>query len=149
MIEIEPDFFGAYWLKGAIYLNEGEYEKAVEELKKAASLGGHQIVLSDLGSAYGLAGKKDKAAAILDRMLEMQRREYVPAICIARVYSRIGENEKAIEWLEKAFEERNGEMVFLKGEITGAADSDSLKSLGSNPTLIELLQKMKLPRQTK
>jgi tetratricopeptide (TPR) repeat protein len=117
-------------------------------LKKAASLGGHQIVLSDLGSAYGLAGKKDKAAAILDRMLEMQRQEYVPAICIARVYSRIGENEKAIEWLEKAFEERNGEMVFLKGEITGAADSDSLKSLGSNPKLIELLQKMKLPRLT-
>ena len=60
MIEIEPDFFGAYWLKGAIYLSEGEYEEAVEELKKAVSLGGHQIVLADLGSAYGLAGKKTK-----------------------------------------------------------------------------------------
>ncbi len=145
MIEMEPDFYGAHWLKGAIYLSEGKYEEAVEELKKAVSLGGHQIVLADLGSAYGLAGKKDKAAVILDQLLEMRRREYVPAICMARVYSRIGENNKAIEWLEKAFEERNGEMVFLKGEIAGAADGDSLNSLGSDPKLIDLLRKMNLP----
>jgi adenylate cyclase len=145
MIEIEPDFYGAYWLKGAICLSEGEYEEAVEELRKAVSLGGHQIVLADLGSAYGLAGKKATAEAILDQLLEMRQRAYVPAICIARVYNRIGENEKTIEWLEKAFEERNGEMVFLKGEITGAADGDSLSSLGNDPKLRDLLQKMKLP----
>lgn len=34
MIEIEPDFHGAYWVKGAIHLSEGEYERAVEQLKK-------------------------------------------------------------------------------------------------------------------
>jgi serine/threonine-protein kinase len=145
MIEIEPGFFGAYWLKGAIYLSEGKYEEAVEELKKAVSLGGHQIVLADLGSAYGLAGKKEEAAVILDQLLEMRRREHVPAICVARVYSRIGENDKAIEWLEKAFEEKNAEMVFLKGEIAGAAEGDSLNSLGSDPRLIDLLRKMNVP----
>lgn len=145
MIEIEPDFFGAYWLKGAIYLSEGEYEEAVGELRKAVSLGGHQIVLADLGSAYGLAGKKDEAAVILDQLLEMRRREHVPAICVARVYSRIGENDTAIEWLEKAFEEKNGEMVFLKGEIDGSAKGDPLNSLGNDPRLIDLLRKMNLP----
>lgn len=145
IIEIEPDFYGAYWLKGAIHLSEGEYEAAVEELKRAVALGGHQIVLADLGSAYSLAGQADEAAAVLDRLLEMRRREYVPAICLARIYSRIGENNKALEWLETAFEERNGEMVFLKGEIAGAAAGDSLNSLDSDPRLIELLRKMKLP----
>ncbi|CAN5758563.1 hypothetical protein BH20ACI3_BH20ACI3_24840 [soil metagenome] len=145
MIEIEPEFYGTYWLKGAIYLSEGEYEAAVEELEKAVSLGGHQIVLADLGSAYGLAGEQDKAAVVLDQLLEMRRRDYVPAICLARIYSRIGEHNEAIEWLEKAFEERNGEMVFLKGEIAGAADDDALNSLGSDPKLIDLLRQMNLP----
>jgi len=145
MIEIEPDFFGAYWLKGAIYLSEGEYEKAVEELKKAVSLGGHSIVLADLASAYSLAGKKEETAAILDQLLEMRRLNYVPAICMARIYSRIGENEKAIGWLEKAFEERNGELVFLKGEIAGAAEGDVLHSLADDSRLVDLLQKMNLP----
>jgi tetratricopeptide (TPR) repeat protein len=146
MIEIEPDFYGAYWLRGAIHLSGGEYEDAVEELKKAVSLGGRQIVLADLGSAYGLAGKKEEAAAILDQLLEMRRQEYVPAICIARVYCRVGENDKTIEWLEKAFEERNGEMVLLKGEISGAAKGDSLSSLGKDPRLANLLRKMNLPQ---
>ncbi|MEP6705500.1 MAG: tetratricopeptide repeat protein, partial [Acidobacteriota bacterium] len=120
MIELKPDFYGAYWLKGAICLTEGNYDEAIVELKKGVSLGGHHTVLADLGSAYGLAGRKDEAADILTQLLEMRRQEYVSAICIARVYSRIGENDKAIEWLEKAVEERNGEMLFLKGEIDGA-----------------------------
>ncbi len=145
MIEVEPDFYGCYWLRGAIYLSEGEYDNAVNELKKAVSLGGRQIVLADLGSAYGLAGKNDEATAILGQLLEMRQREYVPAICMARIYSRIGENDKAIDWLEKAFEERNAEMVFLKGEIDGAAQGDSLNSLGNDPRMIDLLQKMNLP----
>ncbi len=145
MIDVEPDFYGCYWLRGAIYLSEGEYDNDVNELKKAVSLGGRQIVLADLGSAYGLAGKNDEATAILGQLLEMRQREYVPAICMARIYSRIGENDKAIDWLEKAFEERNAEMVFLKGEIDGAAQGDSLNSLGNDPRMTDLLQKMNLP----
>ncbi|HJZ12601.1 MAG TPA: hypothetical protein VJ521_10645, partial [Acidobacteriota bacterium] len=136
MIEVEPDFYGSYWLRGAIYLSEGECDNAVNELKKAVSLGGRQIVLADLGGAYGLAGKNDEATAILGQLLEMRQQAYVPAICMARIYSRIGENDKAIDWLEKAFEEKNGEMVFLKGEIDGAAKGDSLKSLGNDPRVI-------------
>jgi adenylate cyclase len=145
MIEVEPDFYGCYWLRGAVYLSEGEYETAVNSLKKAVSLGGRQVVLADLGAAYGLAGKDGEATEILNQLLEMRQREYVPAICMARIYSRIGENDKAIDWLEKAFEEKNGEMVFLKGEIYGAAQGDSLNSLGNDPRVIGLLQKMNLP----
>ncbi len=80
MIDVEPDFYGSYWLRGAIYLSEGEYDNAVNELKKAVSLGGRQIVLADLGGAYGLAGRTDEAKAILGQLLEMRQREYVPAI---------------------------------------------------------------------
>ena len=143
MIEMEPDFYGAYWLKGAIHLSNGEYMEAIDEFQRAVSRGGHQIVLADLASAYALAGKKEKAGEILERLLEMRQQDYVPAICMARVYSRIGENEKAMDWFEKAFDERNGELVFLKSEIAGAAENDPLKNLGNDARLIELLQKMK------
>jgi tetratricopeptide (TPR) repeat protein len=146
MIEIAPDFYGAYWLKGAIRLAEGRYGDAIEELKRAVALGGHQIVVADLASAYGLAGRTEDAATILDQLLEMRRSHYVPAICIARVYCRLGETEKAIEWLETAFDERNGEMVFLRGEIAGAAVGDSLHRLGSDPRVQDLLRRMNLPQ---
>jgi serine/threonine-protein kinase len=145
MIEVEPEFYGCYWLRGAIYLSEGEYDNAINDLKKAVLLGGRQVVLADLGAAYGLAGRNDEAKAILGQLLEMRQREYVPAICMARIYSRIGEDDQAIDWLEKAFAERNGEMVFLRGEIEGAAQGDALKKIGSNPRVIDLLEKMDLP----
>jgi len=145
MTEIEPGFFGAYWLKGATCLENGDYEEAIEQLTKAVSLGGHPIVLADLGAASALAGKKETAETILDQLLEMRRRSYVPAICLARVYSRLGELEKTIQWLESAFEERNGELVFLESEITSAAQGDSLHSLGQDPRVMRLLERMKLP----
>ena len=145
MTEIEPGFFGAYWLKGATWLGNGDYEAAIEQLTKAVSLGGYPIVLADLGAAYALAGKKETAEAILDQLLDMRRQSYVPAICLARVYSRLGELEKTIQWLETAYEERNGELVFLESEITSAAKGDSLNSLGKDPRVKDLLERMKLP----
>lgn len=145
MKEIGPEFYGAYWLSGAVHLSEGNYDEAVVELEKAVEHGGRQIVLSDLGSAYGLAGRKEKAGEILSRLMENRARDYVPAICIARIYCRLGDREKTTEWLETAFKERNGEMVFLKSEIEGAADGDPLKSLGSDPKIANILERVKLP----
>ena len=146
MIEIEPEFYGAYWLKGAIRLAAGKYADAVEDFKRAVSLGGHHIVVADLASAYALAGRRDDAASILDQLLELRRRQYVPAICMARIYSRLGQTESAIEWLETAFDERNGEMVFLQGELAGAAEDDSLNQFGSDPRVKDLLRRMSLPQ---
>jgi TolB-like protein/Flp pilus assembly protein TadD len=145
MTEIEPAFFGAYWLKGSICLENADYEGAIEQLTKAVSLGAHPIVLADLGAAYALAGNKETAETILDQLLDMRRLSYVPAICLARVYSRLGELEMTIQWLETAYEERNGELVFLESEITSAAPGDSLNSLGKDPRVMDLLERMKLP----
>ena len=144
MIDIERDFYGAYWLRGAIYLAEGDYERAIDELRRGVSLGGHHLVVADLGSAYALAGRKEEAESVLNEFLEKRQHEYVSAICIARVYCRLGEIDKTIEWLEKAFEERTGEMIFLEGEIEGAAKDDPLIELRNHPRVSAIFQKMNL-----
>ena len=146
MIESDPDFYGAYWLQGAIHLSAGEYQAAVGQLRSAVSLGGHQVVVADLASACSLAGATGEATAILDRLVDLRRQHYVPAICLARVYSRLGNTTTAIEWLEAAFAERNGEMVFLEQEIAGAAADDPLRQLGGEPRVRALLDSMRLPK---
>ena len=145
MIENDPDFYGAYWLQGAIHLSAGEYLAAVGQLQSAVSLGGHQVVVADLASACSLAGATGEATAILDRLVDLRRHHYVPAICLARVYSRLGNTTTAIEWLEAAFAERNGEMVFLEQEIAGAAADDPLRQMGGEPRIRTLLDSMHLP----
>jgi serine/threonine-protein kinase len=140
MLALDPAFYGSYWIKGAIALTTGEYQAAVTELEKAIALGGHQTVLADLGSAYGLAGEKEKAEDVLSRLLELRENSYAAAICVARVYSRLGDQDKAVEWLETAFEERNGELLFLQGEMMSAPDTDPLRSLGSDEKVVELFR---------
>jgi serine/threonine-protein kinase len=146
MIENDPDFYGAYWLQGSIHLSAGEYHAAVGRLRSAVSHGGHQVVVADLAAACSLAGATVEATAILDQLADLRRQHYVPAICLARVYSRLGNMTAAIEWLEAAFAERNGEMVFLEQEIDGAADDDPLRRLGGEPRVRALLDSMHLPK---
>ena len=100
---------------------------------------------ADLASACSLAGAVDQATAILDRLMDLRRQHYVPAICLARIYSRLGNTTTAIEWLEAAFAERNGEMVFLEQEIGGAAADDPLGHLAGEPRVRALLESMRLP----
>jgi serine/threonine-protein kinase len=116
MIEIEPDFVGAYWQRGMIYLAKGMLPEAVEALQKSLALGFNPLALSTLGTAYGVMGARTEAEAILRQLLEMRQTHFIAAYNLARVYSGLGQEDLAYEWLERACEERNGEMVFLNRE---------------------------------
>ena len=54
------------------------------------------------------------ALEIAARVVELKKQRYVPSLDIARVFLGLGDNDRAFEWLEKAFEERNRELVFLR-----------------------------------
>lgn len=123
MLEIEPNFHGAYWLMGLVAAARGEYEEAVKLFEKAMQLGGTQIVLAQLGCACGLADKRDEALKILNELLKMRELQYATAFNIARVYAGLGLTDEAFAWMEKAVEERNGEMVYLARTTVGTAES--------------------------
>ena len=117
MIELEPKFFAAYWLMGAIYWLQGRHEDAIECYQKSLSLNLNQHVLGGLGSIYGTLGKMDEALGVLNQLLEMKKHQNVNAFQLVRVYGGLGEIDKTLEWLERAFEERNSLLVFLEREI--------------------------------
>jgi serine/threonine-protein kinase len=114
MIEIEPNFFGAYLLLGTVHSVRGNQEAAIEADEKALALGETQIVMSFLGSAYGLAGRREEALVIIDRLLTLRERHFTAAFNIARVYGGLSETDKTFEWLEKSLNERDGELVYLE-----------------------------------
>ncbi len=118
MREIEPDFHGAYWLLGSVYLAQENFTEAIDAFEKCMSLGGTPIAESYLGCAYGLSGRRDEASVILNRFLETREQHYAAAFHIARVYAGLGETKKVFDWLEKAAEDRNGEMLFFDFNLT-------------------------------
>ncbi|MCA1573093.1 MAG: hypothetical protein LC770_00825, partial [Acidobacteria bacterium] len=89
--------------------------------------------------AYALAkaGKTDEARAVLDELLKLSAERYVPPYNFAIVYNALGESGKALDYLEKGYEQKDVRMVFLKVEPIW-------NSLRSEPRFLDLMKRMRL-----
>jgi tetratricopeptide (TPR) repeat protein len=82
LLDLESNFFGAYWLLGWAHWSQGNYEAANADLRKAVTLGGGPIPLADLGCLLGQSGRKAEAQQVLEDLGE-DRKE---CICPARLF---------------------------------------------------------------
>lgn len=138
-LEMDPNFVHAHILLGKVYVQRGMYEKAIAEFQKAINLEGEESPYSRglLGYAYAVMGNKDGAVKILKELKALSKRRYVPSYNIAEIKAGLGWNDQAFKWLEKAYEQRDGAMVWLKVE-------PALDSLRSDPRFRHLLRRMRL-----
>lgn len=143
MLELEPNYFGAYWLMAAAYAALGRYEDSIEAVQKSLALCWNQIPFANLGTMYGLTGRRDEARRVLEQLLELREKQNIYAFNIARVYSGLGETDKALEWLERAVAERNMELAFLEVETNIGGKDINGKSM-TDPRVAELLRRARL-----
>jgi tetratricopeptide (TPR) repeat protein len=108
VLESEPNYGLGHQYLGRAYLALGQPEKAVVRLRKATELLG-QVPMSEADLAYALAtgGHRPEAEAILARMLERRSKGYYPAFAISEVYLGLGNTDAALEWLERATDDRH------------------------------------------
>lgn len=139
LIEIEPNFFGGYYVTGIELWNRGMTEQAIPWCQTAVTLGGGPLVLAALGSLYGIVGKRDKAQQVLHELQELDALRYVRRIDVALVYAGLGDHDRAIEWLEQAWEEREGNLIFLKHVVA------LIPGLSDDPRVAGLLRRIGLP----
>jgi DNA-binding winged helix-turn-helix (wHTH) protein/TolB-like protein/Flp pilus assembly protein TadD len=116
-IEIDPGFPRTHFRLGRAYEQKQMYDLAISELEKAVSLsGGDPYYKGSLGHVYAVSKNASQARKVLQDLRERSRRQYVPAYAIALVYAGLGDNDPAIRWLEKAYEDRSTAMVFLESD---------------------------------
>ena len=116
-LELNPDFALAHHLLGWVYDLESRYEEAVAEARKAVRLSGQSTLMTgSLGYACATSGKIEEAEKILDGLKKRSLNAYVPPYDIALVYLGLGQKDEALAWLEKAYEERYGWLVYLKAD---------------------------------
>ena len=148
MRELDSNAPQLFWLDAHLLLANGRYEQAVEVLQKALTLGDNQMALSMRGCAFGLARRLDDAQAILDQLFETREQNYACAFNIARVYAGLGDLDKAFEWLEKAVEERNSELVFLARTAEAGEKLYFGVDFTSDPRYWKILRRADLPSQS-
>jgi TolB-like protein/Flp pilus assembly protein TadD len=122
---IHADYWLRHWIRGLALSAQGRRPDAIAELRRAVSLSeGSLECLPDLGAAFGRSGRTGQARAILDRLERASRRRYVPAYYFAVVHAGMSEKQPALDWLERAYAERDWRLAWIGPEPT----FDSLRS---------------------
>lgn len=96
------------------YYAQGSLDHALSTTHKLESLpGGDKYAAGMLGVIYARQGMVDKAESELKRLQVRAENEYVPSTRFVPMLWYLGRKDEAIEYLEKAFEERDGYLTRL------------------------------------
>ncbi|HET6892196.1 MAG TPA: tetratricopeptide repeat protein [Pyrinomonadaceae bacterium] len=134
-IEMHPDFPYAHFLLGLAYLQKGNRGEAVAELNKSRELfGGRSEEFGALGYIYAVSGQRDEALKILAEVNRVSKRKYVSPFVSAGIYMGLGDRERALKQLEKAYEVRDWHIGLLKVE-------PAFNSYRSDPRFEDLLRR--------
>ena len=138
MHELDRNSFLAHRYLGLAYLFKGQNEQAIAELQKTVDpQSGFGLDL--LGCAYGVAGRKSEALKTLAELQALAGRKYIPPHSFAYIYAGLGDKERAFEWLEKGYTERDDTLTRLKTEPL-------FDSLRSDPRYPDLMRRVGLPQ---
>ena len=112
-LEIDPQFFLAHYYLGQVLQFKGHLSEAIAEFQKAVELNGDPDSLGMLGQAYARNGQKDEAQKILLRLNEEAKSRYVAPYATALVYLGLGEKERALDDLERAYQRGDTNYLFV------------------------------------
>ncbi len=115
-LELDEHFAPAHQTLGWVYLHGGKQDDAIREFQKALELAGaaDTDIQLDLGFAYAVSGRPDEARRILANLRQLHQQGVVPAASLATLYGALGESDEAFVWLEKAYQERDPQLTYLK-----------------------------------
>jgi tetratricopeptide (TPR) repeat protein len=138
-LEIDGNFATVHADLAAAYERKGMYREAIAEWQKSLIADGDSQIAAGIGQAYSKSGYKGALQAWLDHLNNPSDHAYVSPLFIATIYARLGESDRAFEWLAKACQERDNDIVFLRVE-------PSLDSLHSDPRYAELVRTIGFPQ---
>ncbi len=103
-LELDPNYPVTHWFLGLLYRINGHYDQAIAAGEKGVNLsGGSPMVRAALAHTYGKAGRKKEALQILNDLTELARHKYVAPHFFAGIHIGLGEDDRAIESLEKSW----------------------------------------------
>jgi eukaryotic-like serine/threonine-protein kinase len=141
-VELDPNYPVTLWILGLLYRTTGRYELAIAEGEKGVTLsGGSPLMRAALAHSYAKAGRAKEALVILDDLTKLAQHKYVAPHFFAGIHIGLGEYGRAIEYLEKSYEEHSHWLIYLHMD-------PSMDDLRNDPRFHDLLKRVGLPAVT-
>jgi len=138
-VELEPSYPVTHWILGLAYRKTEHYEMAIAEGENGVALsGGSPLMRAALAHTYGTANKTKDALETLESLTTLAKQKYVAPYFLAGIHIGIGENAHALEYLERAFEEKSHWLIYLHAD-------PSMDTLRDDPHFEDLLHRVGLP----
>jgi TolB-like protein/Tfp pilus assembly protein PilF len=143
ILEMDPNYSLAHFYLRLAYWLKSKYEEATAEFQREmeGSSGVEQIAQTMVGVICALTGKRDESMQIREGLLERSSREYIQAFLPALLSFALGETDRGFEWLDKAYEEHDIHLSFLK--VFPLFD---ILDVRSDPRYIAMLKKIGLDK---
>jgi serine/threonine-protein kinase len=107
-------FFKYHLVLGMCEIHDRRWELAIEQLTIAvAASGGSSFIKAYLGYALAASGREIEARALFRELLMYAKSRYVPATDFAILAVGLGDKNEALDWLDKAYEERSTYLIFV------------------------------------
>jgi tetratricopeptide (TPR) repeat protein len=141
-IELDPRFWPpSEWLQ-MTYERKGMDRECADEKERLLRANGDQETAAKIRRIFvtsGLAGLKRWDA--LDTLDSEENGEFVSPMSLAEAYDDLGHREKAMQLVEKAYDDRDFGLLFTELD----SHEPDRASMRSDPRYISILRKMNLP----
>jgi tetratricopeptide (TPR) repeat protein len=138
-LELDPNFDGAHITLASTYAANKMFRESIAELQKAPGFSpGDVMIRAPLGYDYAKSGRRSDAEKILKDLKAESQRKYVSGYFASWVCIGLGKNDEAIQWLERAYQQRDYQLTWMGVEPL-------LDPLRSDPRFQDLLRRLGLP----
>jgi tetratricopeptide (TPR) repeat protein len=115
ILDMNPAFTPAYFGLGMTNGVQGKATESLSMFRRAAKMsGGKSFYLASLAYAHSQWGQKRHARKILQHLLKLAHKCYVPYYDLALLHACMGNNDAAVEMFGKAVDNRDALVMWMK-----------------------------------
>jgi tetratricopeptide (TPR) repeat protein len=138
-LALDPNDYWAWFFTGIAYENKGLHREAIDAIAKSQEIQGFRPLADALREGYRRSGYQGALEAWVANWEEGARQgRQVQWVSVAMLYARLGDKEKALDALDKAYEERSRALAYIAVE-------PQLDPLRSEPRFVALLRRIAPP----
>lgn len=136
-LQMEPDFALARLTLGLAYEQKHSFKEAIAELIRVQESSQDVPTAAALGHTLAQSGEVNEARRVFAKIEQYAKKNYVPPYNIAILHAGLGQQEQALDWLEKGLADRSLRPVWVKLD-------PRLDGLRQENRFVQLLQRMGL-----